>query len=331
MVAYKNLLRLASILLLLLCMENVQAQQLSNHYSMKLTDDGQGGYRLLQADKYAKAGMDLNVLTDALVPYECKTLRLNSKLYRGVETIDYIYKKENGYELKLSVDKAISKTPTPFVIFLHGGGWRTGNNGSSRTLSQYLAKQSGITGVRVSYTLAPQPGASIEVTIQDVLDALKFVQQHAKELNVIPDKYGFLGTSAGAHLAAVGAMKTQAKVLVGYSGIYDLEKAKITAKTKDEQRKAYFRQLRPEVLSKVSPINMIPKKNIPASFLVCGTYDVTVECDQSKMFSDAIRSRGGIVDLSVYPYYDHNLASKSSDKMEEIFFKTVDFLVKYLK
>lgn len=308
-----------------------QNPQLTNHYAMKLVEDGQGGYKLLQEARYAKARMDMNMLTDVLVPYKYEAQRLTGKLYKGVETIDIVYKKAKDYELILSVDKAVSDKPTPFMIYLHGGGWRTGNNSSSKVLSQYLAKQAGITGVRVSYTLAPQPGASIQVTIQDVMDALKYVQNHAKELNINASCFGFLGTSAGAHLAAVGAMKSQAKLLVGYSGIYDLQKAKITAKTKDAQRIAYFDQLNPKTLAGVSPVNLIPKKNVPACLLVCGTYDLTVECEQSKLFSDAVKLKGGKAVLDVYPFYDHNLSSKGSDKMEEIFFKSVEFIQKNLK
>ena len=93
--------------------------------------------------------MDMSKLTDVLVPYKYEPQRLTSKLYKGVETVDIVYKKANGYELILSVDKAVSDKPAPFMIYLHGGGWRTSNNGSSKVLSQYLAKQAGITGVRV--------------------------------------------------------------------------------------------------------------------------------------------------------------------------------------
>lgn len=81
----------------------------------------------------------------------------------------------------------------------------------------------------------------------------------------------------------------------------------------------------------MSPINLIPQKNIPACLLVCGTYDLTVDCEQSKMLADAVKQKGGEAVLSVYPFYDHNLSSKGSDKMEEIFFKSADFIQKNLK
>ena len=184
----------------------------------------------------------------------------------------------------------------------------------------------------LSIKLAPQSDATVKVSIQDILDAVKYVQEHAAELNVNPACVGFLGTSAGAHLAAVAAMTVPGtKALVGYSGIYDLEKAAITMKTKDAQRIAYFCDRDPKVLREASPINLIPKKNVPASMLVCGTCDVTVECEQSEMFASALKKKGGVCDLLTYKYYDHNVSSKTSDKMEEIFFKSVDFLTTYMK
>lgn len=307
-----------------------QEKTITNRYAMKMTQNADGTYSLQQAKKYARI-MDVTTIPDVFTPYTHVNDRLTSKLYKGVRSEDIVYKKHDGYELILTVDFAETAEPAPFMIYVHGGGWARGNNGSSKSLSQYLAKQKGITGVRVSYTLAPQPGATVEVSIQDIKDALKYVQDHAKELNVNPDVYGFLGTSAGGHLAGVGAMSSQAKVFVGYSGIYDLETAAIVQKTKNEERIGYFCDRDAKVLSQASPINLIPKKNAPTTMLVCGTCDVTVECQQSEEMAKALKKRGAQVELLEYQYYDHNLTSKSSDKMEEIFFKTADFITQNLK
>ena len=230
-------------LILCLCMlplfclaQEAQPQQFSNRYGMKMTQNEDGSYALLYAKKYAKF-IDVNTIPDVMVPYTYQPDRLKSKDYKGVATKDIVYKKHKDYELILTVDFAETDKPAPFVVYIHGGGWARGDNGSSRSLSQYLAKQKGITGVRVSYTLAPQSDATVKVSIQDILDAVKYVQEHAAELNVNPACVGFLGTSAGAHLAAVAAMTVPGtKALVGYSGIYDLEKAAITMKTKDAQK-----------------------------------------------------------------------------------------------
>lgn len=300
--------------------------QSTNRYGMKLSPQADGTYKLLNEVRYAKL-LALNEIDDLLVPYTYERDRLQSRDYRGVEVREAVYTTHDGYTLSLAIDLAESDRPTPVVFYCHGGGWARGNNGTFRTLSQYMARQKGVTGVRIAYTLAPQPGADVRVSIADVLAAVQYVRDHAEELNIDPARMGFVGSSAGAHLAAVGAMKTpEAKALVGYSGIYDLETAAICQRSKDPQRIAYFCDRDPRILREASPASIVPKKHLPAVQLFCGTGDITVEYSQSEQFARALRKRGGKVDLQIYPRYDHNLNNKASDKMEEIFFKTVDFL-----
>lgn len=299
----------------------------TNKYSMKLQKKADGSYELINAERYARI-VDLDQIEDLLVPFTLERKRLSSKDYKGVETRDFIYKSENGYDLKITVDFAESETPTPVVFFVHGGGWARGTNRSFYVQSQYLAKQKGITGVRIQYTLAPQPGANVNVSIQDILDAVEYVRSHAEELNIDPERMAFAGNSAGAHLAAAAAMKCpEAKVLVGYSGIYNLATAAITTRAKDPERIAYFLDLDQKVLANASPVNMISKKHKIAALLFCGTADITVEYSQSVEFAEKLEAvKGNTVDLEIYENYDHNLNSNSSDKMEEIFFKTIDFI-----
>ena len=299
----------------------------TNRYSMKLEKKADGSYGLLKEKNYVKAGVDLASIPDLLVPYTHENDRLTGKLYNKVVTDEYVYKTCDSYELHIAVDRAMNTEKAPVMFFLHGGGWSRGSFDSSRSLSKYLAQQKGITGVRIQYTLAPQPGANVQVSIQDVMDAVQYVLDRAESLGIDPERVGFLGTSAGGHLAAVAALRHPGtKVFVGYSGIYDLTTAKITTRTKDQERIAYFGGLDGNYLKEASPYFMIPKKLKLAAQLYCGTADITVECSQSEEFARELKKHKAKVDLQVYKNYDHNLSSKSSDKMEEIFFKTVDFV-----
>ncbi|MBQ9311173.1 MAG: alpha/beta hydrolase [Bacteroidales bacterium] len=301
----------------------------TNRYAMKLEQKPDGSYALQREQRYAKI-INLSEIPDLYTPYVHENKRLSGKLYNKARTKDYIYKIHDGYELHIEIDSFDSSSPTPVMFYVHGGGWARGTNTSSRSISKYLAQQHGITGVRIQYTLAPQPGANVQVSIQDVLDAVEYVREHASELNVDMTRIGFLGTSAGGHLAAVAALKCNAKVFVGYSGIYDLTTAAITTRAKDPERIAYFGGLKSDYLKEASPYFMIPKKTSLAAQLFCGTADLTVECVQSEEFAAALKRRKAKVDLQEYMYYDHNLSSKTSDKMEEIFFKTADFVSKNL-
>lgn len=307
----------------------LSAQDITNRYSMKLKEVEEGKYELLSPKKYKYINLD--EVPDLLVPYEPQNF-VSSKLYKDCVSEDYVYKTYPDYELVLTVDKAVSEQPAPFMVYIHGGGWARGTKESNKSLSKYLAVQKGIAGVRISYTLADKPNASVEVTAQDVEDAVKWVQEHAAELGINPDVFGFCGASAGGHLSGLAAMTIKgAKVLVGYAGIYDLTTAAITTRAKDPQRLAYFKDLAPSVLKKNSPQYRIPKKNLPAAMLVCGTGDSVVEYTQSKEFAAALTAKGGVVEYLEYQYYDHNISSKKSDKAGEIFYKTVDFVVEHLK
>lgn len=298
----------------------------TNRYSMKLTQNPDGTYSLQKAERYAKL-VDLSKIEDLTVPFTLVRERLSSKDYKGVETKEFVYAVHEGYDVKLKVDLAVSDGPAPVVFYLHGGGWSRGNFESNRVLSQYMAKQKGVAGVRIEYTMDGDPQGTVEVAIQDVLDAVEFIRAHAAELNIDPSRVGFVGNSAGAHLAACGAMLCKdTKVFAGYSGIYDLTTAAITVRAKQPARVAYFEDKDEKVLADASPVYMIPKKRTLAAMLVCGTADITVEWSQSEEFAEALEKKGNKVALEVYENYDHNLSSNSSDKMEEIFFKTVDFI-----
>lgn len=306
-----------------------QEKAATNRYSMKLTRNDDGTYSLQKKERYAKI-INLDAIEDLTVPYTHQNDKLTSKLYKKAETEVRTYKKYDTYELQLAIDKIATDKPAPVMFFCHGGGWERGSFESSKSLSRYLAQQHGITCVRISYTLANQQGAHVDVSINDVLDAVRYITENASELNIDPERIGFFGTSAGAHLAACAAMKSKnAKVFVGYSGIYDLTTAAITTRAKTEIRKAYFGQLEESVLRKASPAHMIPKKKEIAAQLYCGTGDITVEWSQSKDFAEKLTKakKDNKIELVVYENYDHNLAAKSSDKMEEIFFKTAQFIV----
>lgn len=302
----------------------------TNRYAMKLEKKADGTYALQREERYAKI-LNLSEIPDLYTPYVHQNNRLSGKLYNKVQTEEVVYKKYDTYELRIAIDKSMAEGASPVVFFVHGGGWARGSFDASRSLSKYLAQNHGITGVRIEYTLAPQPGANVQVSIQDILDAVQYIRDHAQELNIDITRMGFGGSSAGAHLSAVAAMLTkEAKVFFGYSGIYDLTTAKITTRAKDPERIAYFGGLDAKYLENASPLFLIPKKCKIAAQLYCGTGDLTVEYTQSVAFADALKAHKATVDLQVYPYYDHNINAKASDKMEEIFFKTVDFIVAHM-
>lgn len=324
------LMALAMAVILPASAQQPKKAKISNRYSIELVENGDGTYSVKYPNDYKFINLD--EVPDLLTVYEHRPIA-SSKHYKSCVSEEYVYKSYPEYELKLIVDRAVSTTPAPFVVWIHGGGWTKGNNNAFRVSSQFLAVQKGIAGVRIAYTLSHQPNASIDVSMEDIRDAVKWVQEHAEELNIDPNSFGFCGQSAGAHLSALAAMTIKgSKAMVGYAGPYNFLTANNgVVRSTDKKRIRYFHNLEEDALKECSPIYQIPKKNIPASMLCHGTGDRLVDYTQSVEYAEALRAKGGEVDLQIYPYYDHNLHSKRSDIGHKLLMLTADFFVKHLK
>ncbi|MBO7300426.1 MAG: alpha/beta hydrolase [Tidjanibacter sp.] len=305
-------------------------QKISNRYSMELVEVGDGTYELKKRDRYKY--INLNEVPDLLTVYEHKNIA-SSKLYKSCVSEEYVYKSYPDYDLKLIVDRAVSDTPAPFIVWIHGGGWSKGNNNAFRISSQYIAVQKGIAGVRIAYSLAGQTGATIDVSLEDIEDAVKWVQEHAEELNINPKSFGFCGQSAGAHLSAASAMTIKGtKAMVGYAGAYNLPLVEGgVVKSPNSKMRYYFHDYTDATLGEYSPVNMVPRKNIPAVLLFHGTGDSILDHTQSVEFAEVLKSKGADVTLDLREYYDHNLHSKRSDIGGELLLLTANFFEKHLK
>ena len=64
----------------------------------------------------------------------------------------------------------------------------------------------------------------------------------------------------------------------------------------------------------MSPYYNIPDENLPAAYLFHVTADIVVEVEQSQLFAEALKRKGGVVKLEFFQNYDHTLSSTNSDK-----------------
>lgn len=111
-----------------------------------------------------------------------------------------VYKSE--LLLDITMPKLRTTEPLPAIIFLHGGGWETGDKASmlGKGSSKFFAKN-GYFAVSVNYRLSGE--ATFPAQIHDVKSAIRWVRKYADKYNVNPNKIGIWGHSAGAHLAAL--------------------------------------------------------------------------------------------------------------------------------
>jgi acetyl esterase len=98
------------------------------------------------------------------------------------------------------------RTPSPALVYVHGGGWVTGSIETHDGLCTYLAAALGCRVLSPEYRLAPEhrhPAA-----VDDVLAVTRWVLEHAEELGIDPARVAAAGDSAGGNLSAVIARRT---------------------------------------------------------------------------------------------------------------------------
>jgi len=98
--------------------------------------------------------------------------------------------------------QAESKTPTPVVFCIHGGGWRGGDKAGYAGAAP-LYNREGISVVAINYRYVQQGEAEgvkppVKAPLHDAARALQFVRSKAKEWNIDPNRIGATGGSAGA-------------------------------------------------------------------------------------------------------------------------------------
>src|ERR687887_661230 len=150
------------------------------------------------------------------------------------------YAKHDGVTLLGDLYLPAADGPFPALVAAHGGGWQAGARSAFQYWGPYLAAR-GYVLFAVSYRLAKKGQKMFPQAVQDVLAAVQFVRGSAGEIKVDLERIGLFGASAGAHLAALGALgagseifknaypndahaavSTKVKALIGVYGVYDL-------------------------------------------------------------------------------------------------------------
>ena len=90
--------------------------------------------------------------------------------------------------------------PWPGVLLIYGGGWEGGDREQVEGIAERLARR-GFVAVSTSYRFAPQH--LFPAQLEDVQQAMIWMQAHATEYRMRPERFGAFGYSAGAHLASL--------------------------------------------------------------------------------------------------------------------------------
>lgn len=106
----------------------------------------------------------------------------------------------------------------PVIIDIHGGGWMYGDKELNKYYCQALADR-GFTVFNISYRLVPD--VTVNEQIQDVAEALKWIQKHLGDYPCDENSIMLTGDSAGGMLAVYSAVLMQSPELRETFGTVD--------------------------------------------------------------------------------------------------------------
>jgi acetyl esterase/lipase len=244
-----------------------------------------------------------------------------------------VYKTVGGVQIKLDLFFASAAGVRPLIIWVHGGGWQSGDK--SNCLPNRLNVTSrGYHVACINYRLSGQ--AVFPAQIEDVKSAIVFLRARAAQYRLDPQRFAIWGSSAGGHLAALAGTTSgdplftsnpggsTVQAVVDYYGPTDLVALVLTPGYTSHQSpdSAESRLLGGPVLDNqeaadaASPATYVSAAD-PAFFIVHGTADPVVPPQQSSLIRDALQSSGVPAQLTFLPGAGHGGPQFSASQLTD--------------
>jgi alpha-L-fucosidase 2 len=198
---------------------------------------------------------------------------------------------------------------------VHGGGWTSGDKTTGVDPLFAPFSKSGLGWFSINYRLAPKH--RYPAAVEDVEAAVRWVKEHAAELNVDPKRLALLGESAGGHLVAMVVMRAKEDTRVAAALPFY---APVDLVSDTERRGGLSLSLRDlfgrsyevdgeaaQLLQAASPINYV-HSGLPPFLLVHGTADMSVPYNQSVQLQAKLRAAGVSCDLITIDDGVHGMA-----------------------
>jgi acetyl esterase/lipase len=257
-----------------------------------------------------------------------RPLRAGAPLSDAVERIDHLAPGSPGCrEVPVRVHRPRGVDgPLPCIYSIHGGGYVIGSNLGDDTLFDAWCRRLGCIGVSVDYRLAPEtpyPGP-----LEDCYTGLRWVHEHADELDVDRGRVGIIGGSAGGGLAAGLALlaRDRGEVPVAFQVLrYPMldDRQTTTSSQTDAplwnpptNRFAWMSYLgalygTADVPGYAAPARAGDLTGLPPSFIVVGAADILL--DESIAYARALTAAGVPTDLHVVAGAPHAFDSMLAD------------------
>ena len=274
-----------------------------------------------------------------------KLINMNPEIPADIEEIkDIEYKNINGKSLQLDIYRPKNGIkPLPLLVFIHGGGWKSGKRSDYLVYLTAFAEKGYMTAT-VSYRLlkdGPYPACA-----EDITDAVQWFYGNGEKYGYDPDRIALIGGSAGAHLALLAAYewkkphdtidsiaklepRHRIKAVVDIYGPIDLTTDYAQHQSLVTSFIAHSYKEAPELYREASPVNYVDKSD-PPTMILHGTSDDLVPISQSDLLKAKLDALGVPNVYYKVPLWPHamDVVQRVNDFSQ---LKMNDFFTKYLK
>jgi acetyl esterase/lipase len=235
--------------------------------------------------------------------------------------------------------------PFPAIVWVHGGGWYTGDRSDRWLASMLPLLESGFALVSVGYRLADE--AVFPLPVEDVVRAVEQIDRTGAQFSIDTDRIGIAGGSAGANIAAHAALRcacVKAALLqcppldfAAYRAQFAQSGLIREGSSMPEEDASYEAMYLggsilglPDMAKDADPANHL-LDSIPPFLLIHGTADAVVPYQQSVVFCQAVidatgdKARAALISIEGG---DHDSPALESDGLME---RKIAFFQKYLK
>ncbi|MFP3903540.1 MAG: alpha/beta hydrolase fold domain-containing protein [Armatimonadota bacterium] len=249
----------------------------------------------------------------------------------GVETeYDIVYAEPDSIPQKLDAYWLPEGDPHPAVVFIHGGGWRSGDKAGYGPEALRFCEHN-VAGFSLNYRLsnvAPYPAA-----VDDCLAAIRFIRASAERFNIDPDRLALQGGSAGGHLALMMNFLEPDETDTNADG-EPLENFAVCCVAKNpptdfpamweiKQERGMIAFLGgeypqvPDIYREASPITHLSADDPPV-LMMHGTADRTVPYSQATLLKSAMNEAGVPCELKTFEGAGHGLKDADRQAVQEV-------------
>lgn len=239
---------------------------------------------------------------------------------RAITDVPYVPSAGASQRLDLYLPPHIADgRAAPLLVFIHGGGWSAGHPralGTFADFPQVLARFAARGYAVASLGYRRSGEAPFPAALEDIHAALAWLRADAGFYAIDPNRIALWGASAGAHLAALAALNggqsLGVKALVGWYGIYDLQRLQATpgypaiVEASGQWLGCAPARCTVQQLAAASPIAYLAAP-LPPTLLIYGDADRVVPPEQSQLFAQHLAAQGARVTLLQAPGLGHSL------------------------